>query len=107
MIKVENLYNYINKIRKSNKADFFAIVNTTLVANPKITKFPEDFLFNSLKGNNIYWSYLANGFKFYMINTVRILIFLQTLIYYKIFYKKPKLNILRNDQTTRELNLII
>ena len=49
MMEVENLYNYINNIRKSNKADFFAIVNTTLVVNPKITKFPEDFLFNSLK----------------------------------------------------------
>jgi len=97
MIEIKNFYNYLNTIRKSNKVDIFTIVNTTLVANPKITKFPEDFIFNSLKVNNTLKSFVVNSFEFYIFNIVRIFTFLQTLVYYKFFYQKPKINISQND----------
>ena len=96
-MEFQKLYDYLSAIRKTNKVDVHTIVNTTLVANPYITKFPEDFLFGASKSENTFTSFCLNTCKFYILNFFRVLNFIQILFCYKILFKKLKPNISKSD----------
>lgn len=97
MKSFENLYDYLSLKRELNKVDIHSIVNTTLIANPYISKFPEDFLFDTQTKEYFSNSFFLNMLRYYGLNSVRILIFLRTLIYFKFFFKKPILVVSNND----------
>ena len=97
MIENQKLCSYLSKIRQTNKVDVHTIVNTTLVANPYITQFPEDFLFEASKRANTLNSFFINTCIFYALNFLRILKYLYILFHFKISYRKPKFNIIKTD----------
>jgi hypothetical protein len=97
MKSFKELYEYLSSVRQLNKVDIHSIVNTTLVANPYISKFSEDFLFNTRRKEQFSSSFFVNALRYYGLNSIRILMFLRTLIYFKIFFQKPILVASKND----------
>lgn len=81
---------YVNIIKLQKKPDVYSVVNTTLIANPYRTNFPENFIFNRYKKENKLKLFIVNTIKYYFFNCVRFISFFQVFFYYQFLYRKPK-----------------
>ena len=66
MLKIKNLYIYINRIKQQKKVDIYSTINPTLIINPYVTNFPKDFLFENISQQNKTKLFLVNVIKFYI-----------------------------------------
>ena len=88
MLKIENLYIYINRIKQQKKVDIYSTINPTLIINPYVTNFPKDFLFENISQQNKTKLFLVNVIKFYIHHFLAFSRYLLIFFYFKVLYKK-------------------
>ena len=88
---------YVSTIKQQKNHDIYSVVNTTLIANPYNTDFPEKFIFNRHQKENKFKLFVFNTIKFYIYSFVRFMSFIQVFFYYQILYRKPKYKAINND----------
>lgn len=96
MIDNKKIYDHIYKIKKQNKVDVYSAINTTLIASPFITKFPNELIFNKFIKKSKSKLFLLSAIKFYASNFLHFIFYFRTFVYFKFLYSKPKYKIERN-----------
>lgn len=99
--KVVQMHTYLDENIVRND-DIYSVVNTTLTLNPNTSNFPEEFLFKRYRKENKLKLFIFNIAKFYALSMCRVLSFVQTLLYYRVLYSKPRNNI---DESTVNLDV--
>mgnify|MGYP000020461458 CR=1 FL=1 len=95
--KSQKLIEYVTSIKSIKKVDIYSICNTTLVINPSDTDFPKNFILGTKPQSNKLILFLFRSIKYYLFNFIRCILYVQTLIYYRLLYKKPELVISKKD----------
>ena len=90
--EVQKMYTYLDE-NINRYDDIFNVINTTLMLNPNVSNFPEEFLFKKYRKESGIKLSIFNISKFYVFNICRIISYIQTLLYYRILYSKPSVNI--------------
>lgn len=77
---------YINNIKINTNADFFTIVNTTLIRNPGNSNFPKYFFLEKYFGKNILLEFIKSTVRFYSTQSLYFVSYLISYLLYKLFY---------------------
>lgn len=86
--KREELFNYIDNIKKNIKISFFNVINITMILNPYNTEFPKRFFLKEYSKENKFILFLMSTLKFYIKNFAVFFMYFVGYIIYKMFYKK-------------------
>jgi hypothetical protein len=96
LLDSKKIYDYINTIKQQKKIDVYTVVNTTVIANPYISNFPKELIFNKHKKVSKLKLFVVSVIKFYAFHFVHFIFFIRTFFYYRFLYKKPKYEIVKN-----------
>ncbi|EJF07765.1 hypothetical protein ThvES_00001040 [Thiovulum sp. ES] len=83
-----NLKEFFDFINKKKSKNFFAIINTTLTANPYVSDFPKNYFLKIEGKNNIFIEFFKSIFIFYLKMSFKLSLFVVHKIIFSIIFNK-------------------
>lgn len=87
---------YIHNIKTKMVVDIYSVVNTTMIKNPFNHEFPLKFLLEDFKKENKYILFIKSCFVFYIKQFYYLVTYLISILVFKFFYRKKKIDLKNN-----------